>query len=158
MLSYGVVPVGLHIQYEKVLRSCVLTRLVISLMQSARKSRSRKIVMQEKTLFTKIIEREVPANIVYEDEQCIAFYDIHPVAPIHVLLVPKQPIPSIAAASIDDQAVLGYLFAQVSPLVKRLGCEDAFRVVINNGAGAGQTVFHLHLHIIAGRALQWPPG
>lgn len=114
--------------------------------------------MQEKTLFTKIIEREVPANIVYEDEQCIAFYDIHPVAPIHVLLVPKQPIPSIAAASIDDQAVLGYLFAQVSPLVKRLGCEDAFRVVINNGAGAGQTVFHLHLHIIAGRALQWPPG
>jgi len=114
--------------------------------------------MEEKTLFTKIIEREVPANIVYEDEQCIAFHDIHPVAPIHVLLVPKQPIPSIAAASEDDQAVLGYLFAQVSQLVKQLGCEDAFRVVINNGAGAGQTVFHLHLHIIAGRALQWPPG
>jgi histidine triad (HIT) family protein len=103
------------------------------------------------TIFGKIINREIPAQIVYEDEQCVAFRDINPQAPTHVLLIPKKEIPRLADATQEDQALLGHLMVTVGKVARQLGVEDAFRVVIANGADAGQTVFHLHLHLMAGR-------
>lgn len=103
------------------------------------------------TIFSKIINREIPADIVYEDEHCLAFRDIHPQAPTHVLVVPKKEIARLVDARSEDQALLGHLLLAVSTIARQLGVEDAFRVVISNGAEAGQTVFHLHLHILAGR-------
>ena len=103
------------------------------------------------TIFSKIIAREIPADIVYEDEACLAFKDIHPQAPIHILLVPKKEIARLADADPADQALLGHLLLAVNKIVRQLGVEDAFRVMISNGADAGQTVFHLHLHILAGQ-------
>jgi histidine triad (HIT) family protein len=110
------------------------------------------------TLFSKIIAREIPADIVYEDERCLAFRDINPQAPIHVLLIPKQEIARLADASTADQDLLGHLLLAAGRVARQLGVGDAFRLVVNNGADAGQTVFHLHLHILAGRPLHWPPG
>ncbi len=110
------------------------------------------------TLFSKIIAREIPADIVYEDERCLAFRDINPQAPTHVLLIPKQEIPRLADAVDGDAALLGYLMLAAGKVARQLGVGDAFRLVVNNGADAGQTVFHLHLHILAGRPLRWPPG
>lgn len=110
------------------------------------------------TLFSKIIDREIPADIVYEDEQCLAFRDINPQAPVHILVVPKKPIDRVANATDNDEAILGHLLTVASKIAKDEGFEDAFRLVINNGEGAGQTVFHLHVHILAGRHFTWPPG
>jgi histidine triad (HIT) family protein len=110
------------------------------------------------TIFGKIIRREIPADIVYEDEQCLAFRDVNPQAPIHVLLIPKREIPMLAEAGEPDQALLGHLLVTAGKIARQLGVGDAFRLVVNNGAGAGQTVFHLHLHILAGRPMHWPPG
>ena len=109
------------------------------------------------TLFERIVARDIPADIVYEDERCIAFKDINPIAPTHVLLVPKQVIPKLSDAQLGDQAILGYLMTQVGHVARLCGLED-FRIVVNNGEKAGQTVFHLHIHIIGGRDLTWPPG
>ena len=106
------------------------------------------------TVFSKIIQREIPADVVYEDEQCIAFKDIHPQAPTHVLVVPKKEIPRLADAVEADQALLGHLMLAVGKVARQLGVDDAFKVVIANGAEAGQTVFHLHLHVMAGRRSQ----
>ena len=103
------------------------------------------------TIFSKIISREIPADIVYEDEHCLAFRDINPQAPTHVLLIPKKEIPRLADAVTEDQALLGHLMLAVGTVARQLGVEDAFRVVIANGADAGQTVFHLHVHLMAGR-------
>jgi histidine triad (HIT) family protein len=111
-----------------------------------------------KTLFEKIIDKELPAAIVYEDAQCVAFKDINPGAPTHVLLVPRKPMPKLSDAVPEDQALLGHLLLTANKLAAQLGVGEAFRVVINNGAGAGQSVFHLHLHILGGRPLKWPPG
>jgi histidine triad (HIT) family protein len=110
------------------------------------------------TLFSKIIAREIPADIVYEDEHCLAFRDINAQAPVHVLLVPKQEIARLADAQAGDQALLGHLLLVAGKVAQQLGVADAFRLVVNNGAGAGQSVFHLHLHILAGRPMHWPPG
>lgn len=110
------------------------------------------------TLFGKIIRREIPADIVYEDELCLAFRDVNPQAPTHVLLIPKKEIPRLADAKPEDQALLGHLMLAAGKVAKSLGVEDAFRVAINNGADVGQSVFHLHLHILAGRKFRWPPG
>lgn len=110
------------------------------------------------TLFERIIAREIPADIVHEDEWCIAFRDIHPQAPVHVLLVPKKPIVNLYDAGVGDQSVLGHLLLTAPRIAAQLGLGDAFRLNINNGAGAGQTVFHLHLHILGGRPFAWPPG
>jgi histidine triad (HIT) family protein len=103
------------------------------------------------TIFTKIINREISADIVYEDEHCMAFKDIHPQAPTHILIVPKKEIPRLADAAEEDRAVLGHLMLAVGRVARQLGVDDAFRVVIANGADAGQTVFHLHIHLMAGR-------
>ena len=111
-----------------------------------------------KTLFEKIIDKEIPATLVYEDEHCIAFKDINPAAPVHVLLVPRKPLPRLQDATPEDQALLGHLLLMAPKIAAAQGCGDAFRVAVNNGAGAGQSVFHLHLHILGGRTLKWPPG
>ncbi len=111
-----------------------------------------------KTLFEKICEKELPAAIVYEDDLCVAFKDINPGAPTHVLLVPRKPIPKLTDATAADQALLGHLLLTASKIAAQLGVGEAFRVALNNGAGAGQSVFHLHLHILGGRPLKWPPG
>jgi histidine triad (HIT) family protein len=111
-----------------------------------------------KTLFQKICDKELPASIVYEDAQCVAFKDINPGAPTHVLLVPRQPIPKLSDATAADQALLGHLLLTAAKIAAQLGVGDAFRLAINNGAAAGQSVFHLHLHILGGRPLKWPPG
>lgn len=102
------------------------------------------------TLFTRIINREIPADIIYEDELCIVIHDIAPQAPIHVLIIPKQPIARLADAAQTDQSILGHLMLVAGDVARRLDVDDAFRLVVNNGADAGQTVFHLHLHILAG--------
>ena len=110
------------------------------------------------TLFTKIINRELPADIVYEDEQCLAFKDINPQAPLHILVIPKKHIEKISDAQDEDQELLGHLLLKATQVARDQGFGDAFRLVVNNGAGAGQAVFHLHVHILAGRGFGWPPG
>ena len=103
------------------------------------------------TIFGKIISGEIPSDFLYEDEHCIAINDINPQAPVHVLVIPKRAIPRLADAQADDQALLGHLLLAAAKVAEQQGVGDAFRLLINNGAGAGQTVFHLHLHIIGGR-------
>ena len=110
------------------------------------------------TLFSKIIEREIPADIVFEDEQCLAIRDINPQAPVHILVIPKKPIEKVANATNSDEELLGHLLIVASQIAKDEGYEDAFRLVVNNGEDAGQSVFHLHVHILAGRSFTWPPG
>lgn len=110
------------------------------------------------TLFNKIIDRHIPADIVYEDEQCLAFRDINPQAPVHILIIPKKNISMISVVTEEDQLLLGHLLLTASKVAEQQGVADAFRLVVNNGADAGQTVFHLHVHILAGRPLAWPPG
>ncbi|MBI81119.1 MAG: histidine triad nucleotide-binding protein [Gammaproteobacteria bacterium] len=110
------------------------------------------------TIFQKIIDKELPADIVYEDDLCLAFYDINPVAPIHVLIIPKKQIDKLSNSKIEDKDLLGHLLLVAGDIARKLEVGDAFRLVVNNGAGAQQTVFHVHLHLIAGRELSWPPG
>ena len=110
------------------------------------------------TIFGKVIRREIPADIVYEDELCLAFRDINPQAPTHVLVVPRKEIDQLANAGPEDQALLGHMMLVAGKIARELGVGDAFRLVVNNGAEAGQSVFHLHLHILGGRKLRWPPG
>jgi histidine triad (HIT) family protein len=113
------------------------------------------------TLFEKIIARQIPADIVYEDEACLAFRDISPQAPVHVLIVPKKPIPRVGEATAEDQAQLGALLLAAGAVAEKLGVrstEKGFRLAINHGRDAGETVPHLHVHLLAGRELAWPPG
>ena len=110
------------------------------------------------TIFSRIIRREIPADIVYEDDQCLAFRDVAPQAPVHILVIPKKAIDKIADATADDERLIGHLLTTASALAEREGYGDAFRLIVNNGEGAGQTVFHLHVHILAGRTMNWPPG
>ena len=111
------------------------------------------------TLFERIIAREIPGTIVYEDEQVVAFRDIKPQAPVHILLVPRKPIPRIAAAGPEDQAVLGHLLLKAAEVAGKLGLtRSGYRLVFNNGPDAGEAVPHLHCHILGGRPMGWPPG
>jgi histidine triad (HIT) family protein len=111
-----------------------------------------------KTLFEKIIDREIPATFVHEDDQCIVIRDINPTAPLHVLVIPRKPMPRLCDAVPEDQSLLGHLMMVATKVATDEGYGEAFRVVVNNGAGSGQSVFHLHLHVIAGRPMKWPPG
>ncbi len=110
------------------------------------------------TIFTKIINKQIPADIVYEDDLCLAIKDINPQAPVHLLLIPKQPIDMLSNAQPEDQALLGHLLLAASKIARQLKIDGAFRLVINNGEEGGQAVFHLHIHILAGRRFRWPPG
>jgi histidine triad (HIT) family protein len=114
--------------------------------------------MTQKTIFKKIIDREIPAAIVYEDDQCLAFKDIKPEAPVHVLVIPKKEISSVSAIADDDAALIGHLWLVIRRLAEELGLENGYRVVVNCGPDAGQAVDHLHYHLIGGRKMTWPPG
>lgn len=109
------------------------------------------------TIFGKILAGEIPSDRVYEDDQCIAFRDINPAAPTHILVIPRKEIARLGAMEADDEPLIGHLMQVATLVAKKEGLSD-YRLVINNGAGAGQTVFHLHIHVIGGRSLSWPPG
>ncbi|MAR95051.1 MAG: histidine triad nucleotide-binding protein [Gammaproteobacteria bacterium] len=110
------------------------------------------------TLFEKIINKEIPADILYEDDISIVIKDISPQAPTHLLIIPKKVIPKLSDATKEDQEVLGHLMLIAGKIADELGLDETFRLVVNNGAKAGQSVFHLHLHLLSGRMLSWPPG
>jgi histidine triad (HIT) family protein len=111
------------------------------------------------TLFEKIIAREIPADIVFEDDQCLAFRDISPQAPVHILIIPKKSITRIGAAQSDDQSLLGHLLLTAAEIARRENiAPTGYRLVINNGSHGGETVPHLHIHLLGGRHLNWPPG
>jgi histidine triad (HIT) family protein len=111
-----------------------------------------------KTIFQKIIDRDIPAKIEHEDEVCVVLHDIQPQAPVHLLIVPKQVIPRLAEAAIDDQALLGHLLLVAGRVARKLGLDGGFRLVINNGPDACESVPHLHVHLLAKRQMTWPPG
>ncbi|NJK35686.1 MAG: histidine triad nucleotide-binding protein [Oscillatoriales cyanobacterium SM2_2_1] len=110
------------------------------------------------TIFSKIIRREIPAEIIYEDDLTLAFRDVNPQAPVHVLVIPKKPIPMLSAAGEEDGSLLGHLLLTANRVARQEGLENGFRLVVNCGDEGGQTVFHLHLHVLGGRGMKWPPG
>ena len=111
-----------------------------------------------KTIFKRIIDREIPAKIAYEDDLCLAFHDVNPQAPTHVLVIPKKEIASLGQLTAEDQALVGHLMLVVKNLAGDLGLAGGYRVVVNCGPDGGQSVDHLHLHLLGGRQLKWPPG
>tara|TARA_B100000965_G_scaffold259445_1_gene218743 strand:+ start:765 stop:1106 length:342 start_codon:yes stop_codon:yes gene_type:complete len=113
--------------------------------------------MKEKSIFSKIIAKDIPANIIFEDEFSILIEDISPQAPIHYLAIPKKEIIGISDMSTDDKELIGHLMLMIKEQMTKIGIKD-YRLVINNGSEAGQTVFHLHIHVLANRTLAWPPG
>ncbi len=114
--------------------------------------------MTESTIFKRIIDGELPADIVYEDDVCLAFRDVNPQAPTHVLIIPRKEIPSLSEAEDEDQEVLGHLLLVTSRLARELGLTGGYRTVVNTGFDGGQTVPHLHVHLLGGRPFAWPPG
>ena len=114
--------------------------------------------MTAKTLFKRIIDREIPAKIVYEDDRCLAFEDINPQAPVHLIVIPKKELASINDAHEDDAALLGHLFVVMRQLAAERGLASGYRIVTNCGPDAGQSVAHLHFHLLGGRGFSWPPG
>jgi histidine triad (HIT) family protein len=114
--------------------------------------------MAEKTIFQKIIDHEIPAEIVYEDDLCMAFKDINPAAPTHLIVIPKKEIPTVNDVSEADEEIVGHLFLAMGKIAAQLGLDGGYRVVTNCGRDAGQEVMHLHFHLLAGRPFGWPPG
>ena len=115
--------------------------------------------MAETTIFKKIIDKEIPADIVYEDDVCLAFRDIAPQAPTHVLIIPRKHISTINEITADDQAIVGSLYSAAQDIAAAEGfADEGYRVAMNCNEAAGQTVFHIHLHLLGGRAFSWPPG
>ena len=110
------------------------------------------------TIFEKIISREIPADVLFEDDDCIAIRDVQPQAPVHILIIPKKLIARIAASKPEDQLLLGKLLLTARNLAKDEGLDEGFRIVINNGPNGGESVPHLHIHLLGGRQLNWPPG
>ena len=114
--------------------------------------------MTAKSLFQKIADKEIPAKIIFEDESCVAFHDIAPQAPVHFLVIPRKLIPRVAEATAADEALIGHLLLVAKKLAHDLKLQKGFRIVINNGPDGGETVPHLHVHVLGGRHLKWPPG
>jgi histidine triad (HIT) family protein len=111
------------------------------------------------TIFSKIIAREIPANIVYEDDLCLAFHDVAPQAPVHILMIPKKPIVSVEHLESEDSQLIGHMWLAIQQVARAAGlAEEGYRVVVNCGKDGGQSVDHLHYHILGGRSLSWPPG
>ncbi|XP_030624880.1 adenosine 5'-monophosphoramidase HINT1 [Chanos chanos] len=110
------------------------------------------------TIFGKIIRKEIPAKIIYEDEQCIAFHDVAPQAPTHFLVVPRKPIPQISKAEDSDAALLGHLMIVARKCAAQVGLPKGYRMVVNEGPDGGQSVYHVHVHVLGGRQMGWPPG
>jgi histidine triad (HIT) family protein len=113
---------------------------------------------QSKTIFKRILDKEIPADVVYEDDRCVAFRDINPQAPTHVLIIPKSEIASLADAQDSDAPLLGHMLIVASKLAAMFNLDSGYRAVINCGRDGGQTVDHLHVHLLGGRAMKWPPG
>lgn len=111
-----------------------------------------------KTIFKRIIDGEIPANLVYEDDRCLAFRDINPQAPTHVLVIPRQEITGVSKSTTADEPLLGHLLVVAAQIAKQLKLDEGFRLVVNDGNHGGQTVDHLHVHLLGGRPLSWPPG
>jgi histidine triad (HIT) family protein len=117
------------------------------------------LIYDPTNVFARILRGEIPANVLHEDEHCMAFHDVAPQAPTHFLVIPKREIATLSDATPSDEAMLGHLLVTAAKVAKQLGLDEGgSRIVINNGEGAGQTVFHLHVHVLAGRPLSWPPG
>lgn len=114
--------------------------------------------MSEKTIFKRIIDGEIPAKMVHEDEHCLAFHDVSPQAPVHVLIIPRKEIASVDVIADEDQAVIGHIWCVIRDIAKKLELAKGYRVVVNCGEEGGQSVNHLHYHLLGGRALSWPPG
>ena len=114
--------------------------------------------MSQKNIFQRIIDREIPANIVFEDDRCLAFHDVAPQAPTHVLVIPKQPIASVAALEDQQADLIAHLLFVIRDLARQLQLEKGYRVVVNCGRDGGQSVDHLHFHLLGGRQMTWPPG
>jgi histidine triad (HIT) family protein len=114
--------------------------------------------MAEKNIFQRIIDKEIPAKIIYEDDQCLAFHDVAPQAPVHVLVIPKQAIVSVATVADDDADLLAHIWLVIRDLGKQLKLDAGYRVVVNCGRDGGQSVDHLHFHVLGGRSMKWPPG
>ena len=114
--------------------------------------------MSEKTIFKKIIDGEIPANIVHQDDLCLAFHDVNPQAPVHVLVIPKKEIASVNEIGAEDEALIGHMWSVIRNLAQELNLTNGYRVVVNCGSDGGQAVDHLHYHLLGGRQLQWPPG
>jgi histidine triad (HIT) family protein len=114
--------------------------------------------MPEKTIFSRIIDREIPAKIEYEDDLCIVIHDIDAQAPVHLLIIPKKVITNVSASTADDTEILGHLYQAARRVAAKLNLDGGFRLVINTGPDAGEAVPHLHMHLLAGRKLGWPPG
>ena len=114
--------------------------------------------MSDKTIFQKIIDREIPAEFLHEDDQCVAICDVNPQAPTHALVIPKKLIVRVGEASGEDQAVLGHLLLVARKVAAAEKLDDGFRIVINNGPAGGESVPHLHVHVLGGRQMGWPPG
>ena len=115
--------------------------------------------MSEPTIFKRILDGEIPADVVYEDDQCLAFHDVAPQAPVHILVIPKKEIVSIEHLSEEDEQLVGHIFLAIQKIARDQGmANDGYRVICNCGEGGGQTVFHLHYHLMGGRDLPWPPG
>ncbi|CAE1307975.1 14 kDa zinc-binding protein,Uncharacterized HIT-like protein Synpcc7942_1390,Purine nucleoside phosphoramidase,Histidine triad nucleotide-binding protein 2, mitochondrial,Uncharacterized HIT-like protein slr1234,Adenylylsulfatase HINT1,Uncharacterized HIT-like protein aq_141,Histidine triad nucleotide-binding protein 1 [Acanthosepion pharaonis] len=112
----------------------------------------------QQTIFSKILDKSIPADILYEDRQCIAFKDVQPQAPVHFLVIPRKPISCLSDADDEDQMLLGHLLLVAKKVAAQLNLGDGFRVVINNGKNGAQSVYHLHLHVLGGRQMTWPPG
>ncbi len=111
-----------------------------------------------KTVFQKIIDHEIPARIAHEDDQCVVIHDVNPQAPVHLLVIPRKAIPRLAEAAAADQALLGHLLLTAAAVAKKLGLAEGYRLVINSGRIGGESVPHLHVHLLAGRQMTWPPG
>lgn len=112
----------------------------------------------EPTIFQKILDGDIPADIVHEDEQCIAFHDVNPQAPTHILVIPRKPIPTLDDIAPEDEALVGHLFRVASQVARDAGLDTGYRTVVNCGDDGQQTVYHLHVHVLGGRTMQWPPG
>ena len=110
------------------------------------------------TIFGKILRKEIPCDFIYEDEKCVAFHDIGAQAPVHFLVIPRKPIPQLSLATDEDEGLLGHLMIVGKKVAKNLGMVDGFRVVVNDGKHGAQSVYHLHLHFLGGRQMEWPPG
>ncbi|XP_051961575.1 histidine triad nucleotide-binding protein 2, mitochondrial [Xyrauchen texanus] len=155
LLTRRVLPFGYNLQRAIPVKSfCSSNRDEVRLAEEA----SKKYGKPEPTIFSKIIDKTIPANIIYEDDKCLAFRDVSPQAPVHFLVIPRIPIPRISEAHDDDAPLLGHLLMVAKNVAKKEGLDEGYRVVINDGKNGAQSVYHLHVHVLGGRQMRWPPG